>query len=337
MTIIHCKVSFNEEFRRIQFPSDIQFVTFRSQIVSLLKIEDGGELVLKYKDDESDLVFISCDEELQCAIAHSAGLIRLFVEVKPMENSVAPAQPTCPDSVTVTPDRHSHGGRGCGRGNWKGNGPRGRHGPHGHGRHGDGPRCKHGKDDQFYMQKLSSKRDLIAAVLADPDACDEHKKQKLQRKLDSIDRRLTALKSKVSETTTTVPSETVEKYEIPTEKSEESESSNEWRKKKSDKKYRKSEKKCSKRKSRKNLSEEAKKEVSELKSQIWQLKPSLNRAHIQIYEKKALLAEARNKQDSQAILELKKQIFQLKEIKKEHKRAIAPLKQRIRALKFEEC
>jgi len=156
--------------------------------------------------------------------------------------------------------------------------------------------------------------------------CDVYKKQKLQRKLDSIERRLTSLNS----TGTTTTAEKTDQ--------ETTETSNEWRKRKSEKwkKYHKTgeqREKCSKR----NLSEEAVKEIRQLKSQIWELKPSLKGVYIQLHEKKVLLEDAKMKEEVQRVQELYKEIDQLKEIKKEHKRAIAPLKQRIRDLKFEQC
>jgi len=254
--------------------------------------------------------------------------------LKTKEPAVKPS--TSAEPTTENPEHgycprqcHPHGGQSHNHGHW-----------HGHGRRGQGP---HGRrDDRFFIEKLTSKRDQIAADLVDPEVgCDEYKKQKLQRKLDSIERRLSSLNSTSATTTTADQIATEEKTDQETHK-ETTETANEWRKRKSYKWKKCHEtggqgEKYAKRKSRKNLSEEALKEIHQLKSQIWELKPSLRAVHNQLHEKKALMEEAKKKEEVQRVQELMKEIDQLHDIKREHKRAIAPLKQRIRALKFDEC
>jgi len=343
MQSIHCKVSLDNEFRRFLFPcatSTADFASLQTQIRSLYGVV--GEFVLKYKDDEGDLVTVECDEELKCAVAESAGLLRLFVEVKKENTTVSTESMT--DVTTSEPTtalgrcgRGRYGPRHCNQYGYGHHG-RGRHG-HGDAHHGNphrrgqwhhgkhqngGKRGCHGKS----LEQLTAKRDLLAAVLMDVDvACDEHKREKLQRKLQCIERRLSAIQSGEVTTTTEKDKET---------SSGESWSSDEkWRKKKSDKwnkKYHGG--KCGKRKS-KNLSEETLVQIALLKSQIWEIKPSLNTVKIQLCEKKCLLAEAKTRGDDQLVQQLKKELDQLKERKKEHQKTIVPLKQRIRALKFD--
>jgi len=339
MQSIHCKVSLASEFRRFLFPcATFNVASLQTQIRYLYGIV--GEFVLKYKDDEGDLITVERDEELKCAVAESAGLLRLFVEVK--NEKLTESTETMTD-VTLSETTTPVYGR-CGRGR---SGPRHCHqngyGHHGRGRHGHGegpsphghPRChgqwNHGKHSKAgkhgcrgkSLEQLTAKRDLLAAVLMDVDvACNEHKREKLQRKLQCIERRLSAIQS--GEVTPGNDKET---------SSGESWSSDEkWRKKKSDKWNRKYHGK----RTTKNMSEETLKQIALLKSQIWEMKPSLNAVKIQLCEKKCLLAEAKSIGNAQRVEELKKELDQLKEIKKEHRKTIAPLKQRIRALKFDE-
>jgi len=66
-TGIHCKVSCNEELRRFLY-TGTEFSSLRDQIKVVLGLNDK-EFVLKYKDDEGDMITLSSNEELHFAIA----------------------------------------------------------------------------------------------------------------------------------------------------------------------------------------------------------------------------------------------------------------------------
>jgi len=76
-TGIHCKVSCNEELRRFLF-TGTEFNSLQDQIKVVLGLNDK-EFVLKYKDDEGDMITLSSTEELNFAIASTAekGPLRL--------------------------------------------------------------------------------------------------------------------------------------------------------------------------------------------------------------------------------------------------------------------
>jgi hypothetical protein len=97
-TGIHCKVSFNGQFRRFLF-NGTEFTSLQSQVKQILGLD--GEFVLKYKDNEGDLITISSDEELVCALSFSDGsLLRLVAESgtndmnveTPITNTFCPAE-----------------------------------------------------------------------------------------------------------------------------------------------------------------------------------------------------------------------------------------------------
>jgi len=81
-TGIHCKVICDDQVRRFQF-SGTEFSSLQNQVKQLLGL--NREFVLKYKDNEDDMITISSTEELACAIdintsqKDDRGLIRLTV------------------------------------------------------------------------------------------------------------------------------------------------------------------------------------------------------------------------------------------------------------------
>jgi len=138
-TGMHCKVSCNNQYRRFLFVGT-EFSSLFSQVQQLLSL--NREFVLKYKDNEGDLITISSNEELVCALSYSeAGVLRLTAVVR----NDAPLPTTVPEPSTEFPGFNFHGKHG---GKCHG---RGRHGfgqiaqdpetpgpSHGRGHHGPG-------------------------------------------------------------------------------------------------------------------------------------------------------------------------------------------------------
>jgi hypothetical protein len=63
---IHCKVNFNGELRRFHF-TGTEFTSLYEHVKSLMGLEK--EFVLKYKDEEGDMITVSTTEELAFAIS----------------------------------------------------------------------------------------------------------------------------------------------------------------------------------------------------------------------------------------------------------------------------
>jgi len=86
------KVSFNGDLRRFAFPKGPSFKALYEQVIAILGLEKATELVLKYADEEGDLITVSSDWELNSAIKPGQ-VLRLNASVK---SSAPVAAPFCP-------------------------------------------------------------------------------------------------------------------------------------------------------------------------------------------------------------------------------------------------
>jgi len=220
-TGIHCKVVCNDQIRRFQF-SGTEFSSLQDQVKQLLGL--NREFVLKYKDNEDDMITISSTEELACAIdishKNDGGLIRLTVYPNEQPTFVSLNVPTQLPFNHPEPREFSHRGRGGGRGGkWGGRCAREGGGPAFHGEHGwkhrfeggenpwrSRPDGEHGWKHHFEggelpcrnrfekrRAKLSFKRDLWKAYLNSLDQSteltpeEERRKEFFQRKVERLD------------------------------------------------------------------------------------------------------------------------------------------------------
>jgi len=168
---IHCKISFNETFRRFLFVGT-EFGSLFKQAQQLLALDK--EFVLKYKDNEGDLITLSSDEELACALNYSDGTVLRLVAVRVDEKA--------PETQgSDVPGHHFP----CGR---RGFGRRGR-------------RCsrkeKHdGWGHEMVKAKLISKRDYFKSLLDEIEKATEKTPEQqqqvliLQKKLKKIECRI---------------------------------------------------------------------------------------------------------------------------------------------------
>jgi len=330
MQSIHCKVSCNDQFRRFLFVGT-EFSSLFAQVQQLLALDK--EFVLKYKDTDGDLITLTSNEELVCALNYSDGdLLRLFVVLK--ENALVTADPEVPVCGFPCAKRHFHGGHG-----WEnkhgGHGHHGwehKHGGHGHHgwEHKHGGHGHHGCRDHFhgrhggwgpemFKARLTSKRDFFKSQLDElekvPEKTPEQQQEvlRLQMKLKRIESRL---------------ERGWEKKEM---KGKRCGKWDEKRRQKMEKRMRKKEQKdkCSSQ----NLSIETQTQIAMLKSQIDLFKPAMKEVKIQIKTKKDALKEATGGDPHQLI----KELLVLKEKRRAQKNEVKPLKQKICELKYASC
>eukprot|EP01121_Diplochlamys_sp_Union-15-3_P010637 TRINITY_DN3003_c0_g3_i1.p1 TRINITY_DN3003_c0_g3~~TRINITY_DN3003_c0_g3_i1.p1 ORF type:complete len:280 (-),score=53.46 TRINITY_DN3003_c0_g3_i1:23-805(-) len=74
------KIKLGEEFRRISFKQQPTFQEFRSTLQQIFKEEALSEFVIKYKDEEEDLITVSSDLELSEAFTINRNqILRVFL------------------------------------------------------------------------------------------------------------------------------------------------------------------------------------------------------------------------------------------------------------------
>jgi len=74
---IHCKLTYKDQIRRFLF-CGTEFAELRGHVCNLLSLNDG--FVLKYVDNESDLITLTSTDDLNLALELSPKLLRLVVE-----------------------------------------------------------------------------------------------------------------------------------------------------------------------------------------------------------------------------------------------------------------
>jgi len=311
MQSIHCKVNIDAQFRRFLFVGT-EFSSLFSQVQQLLALDK--EFVLKYKDTDGDLITLTSNEELACALTYSDGnLLRLVAVPKDQAPVTADSDvPVCSSGFPCAMQgrrchgwEHMRGDHGHGRGHFHGgHGWEHVHGGHGH-PHGG---CR--------KERLTSKRDFLKSKLDElekvPEKTPEQQQEvlKLQEKLKKIGSRLEGCWEKKG------------KWAAKMEKRQ-----------KMEKKMRKREQKdkCS----TKNFSEETQTQIAMLRSQIDVLKPAMKEVKSQIKTKKDALKEAKaTGADPQQLF---KELSVLKEKRKAQKNEVMPLKQKSRELKYASC
>jgi len=118
---IHCKLSYDNQIRRFVI-TDTGFLSLKYQVAEILGLKD--EFVLKYLDNESDLVTLASDEELQVALDVADKVLRLVVEnpapvISPLQQAAS-----VPEGHWRNNHHHHYGHHGPGThgGKWRGRG-----------------------------------------------------------------------------------------------------------------------------------------------------------------------------------------------------------------------
>jgi hypothetical protein len=336
----HCKLTFNNQIRRFVF-SGTEFAELRGQISQLISLPPDG-FVLKYVDNESDLITLSTTEEFTLALELSEKVLRLIAE--PVGEQTGAATPS---GDFDNPWSHFRGGwghhgpfRGRG-GSW--GGPHGHHGGRGggwggpHGHHGGpwsghpgqqsgspGPSgdkgCPYGYGrgggrggwghhaEKFEEQKMriTTKIEMMKNLLAQmPPEDQSPSKYKLMAQIHRLEGRLLRWDAWIEKKGKKVDHKRCKKFEK--------------HEKKHEKKF-------------EHLSPEALHQYQILKAQIASLKPTLYELKSAKKAKKVQLEAAlqQGSGDKEAIWQ---EILVLKERIAEVKKEIKPLKDSIKALK----
>jgi len=174
---IHCKLSYDDQIRRFVF-TGTEFAELKDHISALLGLPSTG-FVLKYVDNESDLITLSSDEELSVAIEVSDKVLRLIAEKSDQNTGTNTGSTT----EHIPAWRQKHGGRG-------------RCGGRGRGRGG----IQSERMDKWESQKVHAnlKLDLFRSLLAQipPDEelvsnpKEKLRKHQLQTKINRLEGRL---------------------------------------------------------------------------------------------------------------------------------------------------
>eukprot|EP00300_Choanocystis_sp_HF-7_P042484 c9238_g1_i1.p1 GENE.c9238_g1_i1~~c9238_g1_i1.p1 ORF type:complete len:439 (+),score=81.52 c9238_g1_i1:29-1318(+) len=94
-TLANVKSSFEGDIRRFKLDGSLERQGLVSKISGLYGIA-AENIVVKYADDEGDLVTIGCDEDLALALEVCPQLLKLTVTISPVTaNSSPPTEPTC--------------------------------------------------------------------------------------------------------------------------------------------------------------------------------------------------------------------------------------------------
>jgi hypothetical protein len=178
---IHCKLTYKDQIRRFLFPGT-EFSELRGHISNLLSLPLDG-FVLKYVDNESDLITLTSNEDLSLALDLSDKILRLVVE---SQSSFVPKSPepspvifshlSHPDPPLSFSHRGGYGGR------------------HHHYHHGGGGGYQpHQERGQFQPEKaknrIQSKIDYFKLQI-EQNPQDEWKKQQLLMKIHRLEGRL---------------------------------------------------------------------------------------------------------------------------------------------------
>jgi hypothetical protein len=312
MQSIHCKVSCNDQFRRFLFVGT-EFSSLFSQVQQLLALDK--EFVLKYKDNEGDLITLASNEELACALNYSEGnILRLVALPKDAPVTTESDVPVC--SREFLCGRRGRGGRFHGRGY-------GHHG-HGYGAYQGGP-MHGGCGSDMFKAKWQSKIDYFKSQLNElekvPEKTPEQQQEvlRLQKKLKKFESILEGGWEKKGKHGAKWEDKQGAKWEK--------------KKHKIEKRMRKKEQKN--KRPVHQLSEETRIQIATMKSQIDMLKPPMKEVKSQIKAKKDALKEA--KETGRDPNQLLKEVLALKETRDAQKIQIKPLKQKIRELKYASC
>jgi hypothetical protein len=313
-SVVHCKLAFGGQNRRFSFYGT-EFTQLVEQVSLLIGLPVNG-FVLKYVDNESDLIMMTSNEEFAIALAISEKVLRLKAE------GISISAPSSPEGNCVVGQHHHnkhyhHGQHGqCGHHGHPGH--QGPHGHHGHpGHHGHGPHGHHGHHGHGRFQNKGERSSI--------SKCDRKEK-----KIELLKQFLSQMPLDESLT----PAQSLRKAHLRQKIQKLEARRAHWSEKDGDNcKRHKWEKKCKREhQKQENLSPEARQQIHHLKLQIIAIRPELCQLRLQKKQKKLELRNCllTGLGDKDAIWQ---EILDLKEKITKVKCQIQPLKQSVKDLK----
>jgi hypothetical protein len=295
---IHCKLTYKDQIRRFLF-CGTEFAELRGHVCNLLSLNDG--FVLKYVDNESDLITLTSTDDLNLALELSPKLLRLVVDptTAPPSSSLPPSLdlsslplpfPHGPPSSPPPPSFYSPLSGGCTPSTGS------TYFPHQEYRHSRGDKC---------IQRIQGKIDYFKGLLAQTPP-EDSRRPDLLNQIQRLEGRLARV--------------------------------NQWKEKGGFKhrgggchKKWKEEKKKRKEKNKQQLTPEAFEQVQLIKAQIGSLKPVLYQLKVTKKAKKSELDNALKigQGDKESLWN---EILKLKEAIVDNKKQIAALKDQIHAI-----
>jgi len=296
---IHCKVCCNDQFRRFLF-NGTEFHSLHTQVQQLLALDK--EFVLKYKDNEGDLITVSTNEELTSALTYSEGNVLRLTAIP-----VGVISEKASDPMDVQYDQWRHPGGRC-RGKYRGRG----------GRYGGGR-----WENNTWKERLLAKKEKLQKIVAEFSQYESLSPEQ-QRKLSKVQDKVRVIDDRLSNCDRGMKDKGKRRWEKEEKKEEKKEDKKEDKKEKKEKKKEKKLEKLS-------LSDETKIEIAKIKSQIDLVKPGLCNVKNQIKEKKLAMSEM--KLSGGDTEQLKKEIAELVILKDLASEQLHPLKKKIKELK----
>jgi len=156
--VVHCKLAFNGQNRRFSFYGT-EFTQLVEQVSLLIGLPVNG-FVLKYVDNESDLITVTTNEEFALALAISEKVLRLRADSVSISAPSSPMVEDCGNGPHHHKMHHQYGHHGHGHYGHHGYGHHGHHGYGHHGYHGHG-RFHQTKGDRSSMPKCDRKEKKI--------------------------------------------------------------------------------------------------------------------------------------------------------------------------------
>jgi len=157
-SVLHCKVSFRNDLRR--FPMNgIGYSELQKIIQNIFGLEK--EFTLQYRDNENDLVLMSSNDELACALSCISGNVLQVAVIDPASPSMEMVYPGSHPVPFHHPYGHFH-----------------HHGPHHHEPHHHGPHhsyppfaknCHFGKDQSRKCHRIGQKKEILSRKIVEID------------------------------------------------------------------------------------------------------------------------------------------------------------------------